>query len=58
MFERSIRRWAEQRCGLRLSSTEAVFLKDGGVPNVKISTEKDIFSLLGLEYIEPEYRNA
>lgn len=58
MFERSIRRWAEQRCGFRLSSTEITFLKDGECPNSKISTEKDIFTLLGLEYIDPEYRNA
>ena len=54
MFERDFRRYAEAkgykfRAGLIRATTSE---------EINLSTEREIFAFLGLEWVPPEYRNA
>lgn len=55
-YERSIRLWAERKCGLLLSS-QGLEDKQTSVL-VQVTSEEEIFHHLGLPFIEPEFRNC
>lgn len=55
-FERSIRRYADQEKGMTLSSHALTNNRTG--ETISAETEEEIFSVLGLEFIPPEYRNC
>lgn len=55
-FERSIRLYAEREKKMSLSSESLVDGRTGR--SISAASEEDIFKILGLEYINPEFRNC
>lgn len=56
MFERDLRQWAKDKCGMKFDSSGIVRRHDSQPLYPK--TEKEVFDLLGLEWIDPTLRNA
>lgn len=55
-FERSIRLWATKKKGMTLSSHALIDDRTGQA--FQAESEEEIFKLLGLDYIEPSFRNC
>jgi len=56
MFERDLRQWAKDKCGMKFDSSGIVRRHDSQPFYPK--SEKEVFDLLGLEWIDPTLRNA
>ncbi|TFK51026.1 Nucleotidyltransferase [Heliocybe sulcata] len=56
MFQRDIRKWATTKKGYKFDSSGITRKRDS--EQVFPKTEKDVFDLFGLEWIEPIWRNA
>ncbi|KAH8834887.1 hypothetical protein DL96DRAFT_1701904 [Flagelloscypha sp. PMI_526] len=56
MFERDIRRWAKEKKGLKFDSRGITRRRDSHVFAPK--SEKEVFDILGLQWIHPTLRNA
>ncbi|KAH9925944.1 Nucleotidyltransferase [Epithele typhae] len=56
MFERDIRQWAKDKCGMKFDSSGIVRQRDS--KEFFPRSEKEVFELLGLEWIDPTLRNA
>ncbi|KAI0785852.1 Nucleotidyltransferase [Abortiporus biennis] len=56
MFQRDIRQWAKDKCGMKFDSSGITRRRDSKQFFPK--TEKEVFDLFGLEWIDPTLRNA
>ncbi|TFK87051.1 Nucleotidyltransferase [Polyporus arcularius HHB13444] len=56
MFQRDIRQWAKDKHGMKFDSSGITRRYDSKEFFPK--TEKEVFDLLGLEWVEPKWRNA
>ncbi|KAL1945254.1 hypothetical protein VTO73DRAFT_2105 [Trametes versicolor] len=56
MFQRDLRQWAKDRCGMKFDSSGITRRYDSKEFHPK--TEKEVFALLGLEWVDPVWRNA
>ncbi|GJE94629.1 Nucleotidyltransferase [Phanerochaete sordida] len=56
MFQRDLRQWAKDKTGMKFDSSGIVRRYDSKAFYPK--TEKEVFDLLGLEWIDPVWRNA
>lgn len=56
MFQRDLRRWAKDKKMLKFDSTGITHRWDS--KQIVASSEEDVFRILGLEYVSPEWRNA
>ncbi|EIW53973.1 Nucleotidyltransferase [Trametes versicolor FP-101664 SS1] len=56
MFQRDLRQWAKDRCGMKFDSSGITRRYDSKEFHPK--TEKEAFELLGLEWVDPVWRNA
>ncbi|PFH52135.1 hypothetical protein AMATHDRAFT_2383 [Amanita thiersii Skay4041] len=56
MFERDLRLWAKEEKGLKFDSTGLTRRHDSKVYTPK--SEKEVFEILGLDWIDPTMRNA
>jgi len=56
MFERDLRKWAKDKKGLKFDSTGITRRRDSKFFYPK--SEREVFEILGLEWIDPRLRNA
>ncbi|EIW53979.1 Nucleotidyltransferase [Trametes versicolor FP-101664 SS1] len=56
MFQRDLRQWAKDRCGMKFDSSGITRRYDSKEFHPR--TEKEVFELLGLEWVDPVWRNA
>ncbi|KAI0079811.1 Nucleotidyltransferase [Panus rudis PR-1116 ss-1] len=56
MFQRDLRQWAKDRCGMKFDSSGITRRYDSKPFFPK--TEKEVFDLFGLEWVDPVWRNA
>ncbi|KAH8103597.1 Nucleotidyltransferase [Cristinia sonorae] len=56
MFQRDLRQWAKDKCGMKFDSSGITRRYDSKPFYPK--TEKEIFDLFGLEWVDPTMRNA
>ncbi|KAH7101561.1 Nucleotidyltransferase [Auriculariales sp. MPI-PUGE-AT-0066] len=55
MFERDLRLWAA-KCGFKFNDSGILRLRD--TKFIPVRSEREVFDVVGLEYIEPQWRNA
>lgn len=55
-FERDIRLWAKQKMQMKFDSSGITRLRD--TKNIPVSSEREVFKVLGLDYVDPVLRNA
>ncbi|KAI0657690.1 Nucleotidyltransferase [Cubamyces menziesii] len=56
MFQRDLRQWAKDKHGMKFDSSGITRRYDS--KEIYPKTEKEVFDLLGLEWIDPTWRNA
>ncbi|KAI0644908.1 Nucleotidyltransferase [Trametes meyenii] len=56
MFQRDLRQWAKDKHGMKFDSSGITRMYDSG--DLYPKTEKEVFDLLGLQWIDPTLRNA
>ncbi|KAI0667091.1 Nucleotidyltransferase [Trametes maxima] len=56
MFQRDLRQWAKDKHGMKFDSSGITRMYDS--KDLYPKTEKEVFDLLGLEWIDPTLRNA
>ncbi|KAK7691335.1 hypothetical protein QCA50_004729 [Cerrena zonata] len=56
MFQRDLRQWANDKCGIKFDSSGITRRYDS--KPFYPGTEKEVFDLLGLEWVDPTWRNT
>ncbi|OCH93467.1 Nucleotidyltransferase [Obba rivulosa] len=56
MFQRDLREWAKKKCGMKFDSSGITRRYDS--KQLYPKTEKEVFDLFGLEWVDPTLRNA